>query len=322
MSLARYAALRVAQIVPLLLAVAVLSFSLIHLAPGDPLTMLAGDFPLPPATQAQLRAEFGLDRPLHVQLGLYLWDVIRGDLGYSYFNRLPVALLVFERLASTVLLMAFSVSLASLLGVGLGLLAARRRGSWWDSLAMGIGVTGYAVPEFWLGQILVLVFSVRLGWLPAQGMRSLRVEYSGLQAAVDVLLHLVLPAVALSFRYVSLIARITRSATIEALEMEFVLAARARGVSERRALVRHAFRNAIIPVTTVIGYNFGFIVAGSALVETVFGWPGIGRLLYDSILTRDYPVLTGVLIFVSFTVAIVNLLTDLAYAFLDPRIRY
>lgn len=320
--LRRYAAGRLLQAVPLLLGVIVVNFLLISLAPGDPVTTLLGEYPAPPEYIAQLRREFGLDQPALVRLGLYAWNVVRGNLGFSFAYRLPVVTLVVERLGNTLLLMVTALTLAALLGVTLGVTAARRPGSGLDAASTGVSLAGYSIPDFWLAQLLVLLFAVALGWLPAQGIRSVREEYTGVAAVVDVLRHLTLPAVALSFRYMALISRLTRASMLEAMSQDFILAARARGVPERLVLLQHGLRNAALPVVTVIGYNFAFVLAGSALVETVFGWPGVGRLLYDAILQRDTPVLLGILLMVSLTVVVVNLLVDMLYAVLDPRVRY
>ncbi|MDR7544701.1 MAG: ABC transporter permease [Armatimonadota bacterium] len=321
-SLARYTASRLAQALPLLAGVVAVNFLLIALAPGDPVTVLLGEYPAPPEYVARLRSEFGLDRPAPVRLALYAWNVAQGNLGFSFAYRLPVSTLVVERLGNTFLLMATALTGAAVLGVILGVVAARRPGSVLDAASTGISLAGYAVPDFWLAQLLVLLFAVALGWLPAQGIRSVREEYVGLAALSDLLRHLVLPAAALSFRYMALIGRLTRAAMLEAMSQDFILAARARGLPERLVLLQHGLRNAALPVVTVIGYNFAFVLAGSALVETVFGWPGIGRLLYDAILQRDTPVLLGILLVVSVTVVVVNLLVDLIYAVLDPRVRY
>lgn len=321
-SLWRYVAGRLVQAAPLLLGIIVVNFLLIALAPGDPVAVLLGEYPAPPEYVARLREQFGLDQPLLVRLGRYVATVLRGDLGFSFAYRLPVARLVVDRLGNTLILMGTAMTLAAIAGVALGVAAARRPHSRLDSSATGLSLVGYSIPEFWLGQLLVLLFAVTLAWLPAQGIRTTRETYTGWAAAADLGRHLILPALALSFRYIALISRITRAAMLEAMSQDYILAARARGAPERRVLWRHGLRNAAIPVVTVIGYNYAFIVAGSALVETVFGWPGVGRLLYDAILQRDTPVLLGVLLVVSATVVVVNLLTDIAYAYLDPRVRY
>jgi peptide/nickel transport system permease protein len=308
--------------VPLLLGILTINFLLTALAPGDPVQVLVGEYPAPAEYVARLRRDFGLDEPLPVRLALYVGNVARGNLGFSFAYRASVAELVGGRLGNTLLLMGTAVTLAAAAGVALGLAAARNPRSRLDTGATTLSLIGYSVPEFWLAQLLVLLFAVTLGWLPAQGIRSTRESFAGLAAALDVARHMVLPAAALSFRYVALISRITRAAMLETMSQDYVLAARARGVAEHRVLWRHGLRNAALPVVTVIGYNYAFIMAGSALVESVFGWPGVGRLLFDAILQRDTPVLLGVLLLVSSTVVIVNLITDVAYAFLDPRVRY
>lgn len=320
--LARYILRRLLNAVPLVLGVVVVNFVLITLAPGDPVTSLIGEYPAPAEYVERIRHDYGLDRSLPERLLLYLANVAKGDLGFSFANRQPVLTLLLERLSRTLLLMVSTVVIATAIGLTLGVLSARRPHSISDKAATGFALAGYAVPEFWLGQLLILVFAVWLGWLPAGGFRSVRVEYTGFAAVLDHLRHMILPMAALSFRYMAITTRLTRASLLEVMNSQYIVAARARGLSERALLWRHALRAAALPVVTVIGYNFAFIVAGSALVETVFGWPGIGRLMYDSIYTRDYPVLLGILLLVSITVIVVNLITDLLYAVLDPRVRY
>ncbi|MBX3140722.1 MAG: ABC transporter permease [Trueperaceae bacterium] len=320
--LALYALRRLINAVPLVLGVVVVNFVLIALAPGDPVMSLIGEYPAPAEYVERVRQDFGLDKSVPERLWLYLVNVAKGDLGFSFANRQPVLDLLLQRLGRTLVLMLSTVVVASTVGLFLGVIAARKPGSVTDRGATGFALVGYAVPEFWLGQILILVFAVLLGWLPAGGFRSVRVEYTGLAAGLDMFRHMLLPMAALSFRYMAITTRLTRASLLEVMSSQYIVAARGRGLSENTILWRHALRAAALPVVTVIGYNFGFIVAGSALVETVFGWPGIGRLMYDSIYTRDYPVLLGILLFVSMTVIVVNLITDAFYAVLDPRVRY
>ena len=321
-ALGRFALERLVNAVPLLFGVIVVNFLLIALSPGDPVTALIGEFPAPPEYIARVRSEYGLDRPIHERLFLYIGNVLRGDLGYSFANRQPVLELVLERLGRTLVLMVTTVVFATIVGVTLGVLAARRPHSALDSGSTGFALLGYSVPEFWLGQILILVFAVWLGWLPAGGFRDIRASYTGFEGVLDMARHMVLPVMALSFRYMAITTRLTRASLLEVMNSDYILAARARGISERRVLWLHGLKAAALQIITVIGYNFAFIVAGSALVETVFGWPGVGRLMYDSLFTRDYPVLLGILLIVSVAVILVNLLTDLAYALFDPRVRY
>lgn len=312
-----FAGRRLLHAIPLLLAVVVLNYALIASTPGDPVTVLVGDFPAPPEYLAQVRHTYGLDQPVPVQIARYLLHVLQGDLGYSFANRQDVLTLILGRLGATVELTGTALLFASLLGVTLGVLSARREGGVLDRAVRSVATAGYALPEFWVGQLLILGFAIWLGWLPSQGNHPVR----GGGGAIADLRYLVLPAFALSLRYLALIARVTRTAMLAVLGAEFVLAARARGSSERTVLLGHALRNAAAPVITVIGYNLGFILAGSALIETVFGWPGVGRLLFDSITSRDYPTMMGILLLVSITVVLANLATDIVQRLIDPRVR-
>lgn len=320
-TLVEYVAARIAAGAPLVLGVVTVVFVLVHAAPGDPTLALVGDFPVPDDYRARVRETFGLDRPLPEQYLRYVGRLLTGDLGFSYAQRRPVLDVVLERAGATALLTGTALALATLFGVLVGALAARRPFSWLDH-AIGAGsLVGFSVPVFWLGQIFILVFAVLLGWLPAQGMVSLRADPAGWGRVLDIARHLVLPATALSLRQVAMTARLTRASLLEVLARDFVRSARAKGASGLRVLWGHALPNALLPVVTFVGYNLGFLLAGSALVETVFGWPGLGRLLYDSVFTRDYPVLLGIFLTVSVTVVVANILTDLLYAYLDPRIR-
>jgi len=316
----RHAAVRILRIVPVALMVVLLNFLLIHLAPGDPVHILAGDAATPEYV-AQVRAEFGLDRPVLVQLGIYLSKVLHGDLGTSFLHRRSVLWLIGERIGPTLVLMATALVLSVVAGVGLGLLAARRPNSWLDHTARVTALAGFSFPVFWLGQMLLLVFALWLGWLPAQGMESLREPLSGVAHVLDRLRHLLLPAVTFALFNVALLSRLTRTTMVELLQEDFIRTARGKGVGEGRILLTHAFRNALLPIVTVIGTNAGLLLMGSVLTETVFGWPGLGRLMYEALYGRDHPVLMGVFLFVSVAVVLANLVTDLVYARLDPRIR-
>jgi peptide/nickel transport system permease protein len=320
--MARYVLVRLLQIPLVLFGLVTVIWLVVRLAPGDPVLALVGDFPAPDEYVRKVRAEFGLDRSLPEQYLRYVAAVARGDLGFSFVFRRPVLALVLERAGATALLTATALALASLVGVALGILAARRPFSIFDGLISGGSVVGFSVPVFWLGQLLILVFAVTLGWLPAQGMVSLRVSSEGWARVWDIALHLILPAVALALRFLAMTARLARASMLEVLGRDYVRTAQAKGASAFRVLFAHAFPNAALPVLTLVGYNVGFLLAGSALVETVFGWPGMGRLLYDSVFARDFPVLLGIMIVVSLTVVLANLATDLLYAYFDPRIRY
>lgn len=320
--MARYVAGRLLQIPAVLFGLVTVIWLVVRLAPGDPVLALVGDFPAPEEYVRKVRAEFGLDRSLPEQFVRYVAAVATGDLGFSFVFRRPVLGLVLERATATALLTVTALGLASIAGGALGLVAARRPFSVLDALISGGSVVGFSVPVFWLGQLLILLFAVTLGWLPAQGMVSLRVSPEGWDRVLDVARHLVLPAAALSLRFLAMTARLARASTLEVLGRDYVRTAQAKGASEPRVLFRHALPNAILPVLTLVGYNFGFVLAGSALIETVFGWPGMGRLLYDSVFARDFPVLLGIMIVVSLTVVLANLATDLLYAYFDPRIRF
>ena len=316
----RFILRRLLHAIPLLLAVVVLNFLLIAFTPGDPITLLVGDFPAPPEYLEQMRREFGLDQSVWVQLLRYLGKVAHGDFGYSFANQQPVAALILDRLGATLELTLTALAFASIVGIVFGIVAARARGTPADSAIQGVSSAGYSIPDFWLGQLLILIFAIWLGWLPSQGDQPVRGSAPGFAGWVENLQYLVLPAFALSLRYLALITRITRAAMLEVMNSDFILAARSRGATEWTVVVVHALRNAAAPVVTVIGYNVGFVLAGSALIETVFAWPGIGRLLYESISRRDYPVMLAILLMVSVTVVIANLVTDIVHRMLDPRI--
>lgn len=316
-----YALRRLLQIPVLLFGVVVVLFALIHLAPGDPVAALIGDAPASPQYVAELRAHLGLDRPIHEQFGLYVWNLIRGDLGTSYYYSQPVLSLILERVGATVLLMLTGLSVATILGVALGIVAAARPNSPIDLGANLFAIVAYSLPVFWLGEIALLVFALYFGWLPAQGMTSLRQTNTGLADLADRASHLVLPALVLATRYIAIDFRLQRSALLEVLSQEYILTARAKGLRPRIVLFRHALRNALLPVVTITGLNVGFALSGAVLTEVVFGWPGIGRLTLDAISHRDSPVLMGVFIFVTLTVVVANFVTDLVYAVVDPRIR-
>jgi len=305
----------------IVLAILVLNFLIIHTVPGDPLQALLGDFPVPPGYAEKIRADFGLDQPLSTQLWLYLSNLAHGNLGFSFANRAPVLTLVLARLGPTLLLMLPALAFAAVFGVMLGVAAAPRSGSFQDSAITAISLFGYSVPVFWLGQLLIIVFAINLGWLPAQGMLNMRDELHGLDLVWSVLHHLILPCFSVMIFYVAIVARVARASIIEALHQDYVMTAKAKGLSRRYILWHHVLPNAMIPVATVIGYNFGLSLTGAILVETVFAWPGIGSLFITSISNRDYPVLQGVFLLAAVSVVVVNICTDLLYALLDPRVR-
>ena len=303
----RFLARRLALTIPVLLGVATLVFALIHLIPGDPAQAMLGETAAEEDVQA-LRTRLGLDRPLIEQYGGFLWGVSRGDLGTSLRTSEPVMQAILDRLPATLELAVAAMLVALGVSIPLGIIAAVRRGTIVDHLATTLALAGISIPNFWLGPLLAIVFAVELGWLPVSGRGT---------AA-----HLVLPAMSLGAALAAILARMTRASLLEELREPYVQAARARGASRSRAVVRHAFRNSLIPIVTLVGLQFGAVLTGAVITETIFAWPGIGRLLIQSIGFRDYPLVQGCILFIAVTYVGMNLLTDLVYGVLDPRIRY
>lgn len=303
----RYLTRRLVLTIPVLLGVATLVFALIHLIPGDPAQAMLGETAAEEDVEA-LRRRLGLDRPLVEQYGIFLAGLARGDLGTSLRTNEPVAQAILARVPATMELAAAAMLVAIGVAIPLGIIAAVGRGTFVDHLATTLALTGISVPNFWLGPLLAIVFAVELGWLPVSGR--------GTPA------HLVLPAISLGAALAAILARMTRASLLEELREPYVLAARARGASRPRAVLRHAFRNSLIPVVTLIGLQFGAVLTGAVITETIFAWPGIGRLLIQSIGFRDYPLVQGCILFIAVTYVGMNLLTDLVYGVLDPRIRY
>ena len=303
----RFLARRLALTIPVLLGVATLVFSLIHLIPGDPAQAMLGDAAAPQDVE-ELRRRLGLDRPLAEQYATFLGGLVRGDLGTSLRTSQPVTAMIVERLPATFELAAAAMLFAILVAMPLGIAAAVGRGTAVDHGAMTLALMGISIPNFWLGPLLAIVFAVELGWLPVSGRGTLA--------------HLVLPAISLGAALAAILARMTRATLLEELREPYVQAARARGASRVRAVMRHAFRNSLIPVVTLVGLQFGAVLTGAVITETIFAWPGIGRLLIQSISFRDYPLVQGCILLIAVTYVGVNLLTDLVYGVLDPRIRY
>ncbi len=291
----------------MLLGVATLVFSLIHLVPGDPVQAMLGDS-ASPQDVAELRGRLGLDRPLVAQYGIFLRDLAQGNLGTSLRTNQPVKAAILERLPATFELGAAAMAVAVVLAIPIGIVAAVKAGTGVDYAATTASLLGISMPSFWLGPLLAIVFSVTLGWFPVSGSGTLA--------------HLVLPAVTLGLPLSALLARMTRASVIEELREPYVLAARSRGVSRARAILRHAFRNSLIPIVTVLGLQIGAVLTGAIITETIFAWPGVGRLLIQSINFRDYPLVQGCVLLIALTYVTMNLLTDLVYGLLDPRIRY
>jgi ABC-type dipeptide/oligopeptide/nickel transport system permease component len=303
----RFLARRLVLTLPVLLGVATLVFSLIHLIPGDPAQAMLGEA-APQADIEELRHRLGLDRPLFQQYGMFLRGLTKGDLGTSLRTGLPVTDQIVERMPATFELAAAAMLVAIAFSMPLGIAAAVRRGTAIDHAAMTVSLAGVSVPNFWLGPLLAIVFAVELGWLPVSGRGTWA--------------HLVLPAVSLGAALAAILARMTRATMLEELREPYVQAARARGVSHTRAVLRHAFRNSLIPIVTLVGLQFGAVLTGAVITETIFAWPGIGRLLIQSIGFRDYPLVQGCILLIALTYVGVNLVTDMLYGVLDPRIRY
>ena len=322
MAFIRLLAARVLQGLLLVLAVVVLNFVLVHAAPGDPVETIAGaSGGMSPELMAQLRAQYGLDKPMLTQLGIYLAKVFSGDLGYSYFFNLPVTQMIAERVPATLLLVLSAVLLAFVVGTTLGVLSSRKPNGLLSQAITVLSMVGFAAPVFWTGIMLVILFASVLPILPVAGMRSAASAGTGWADVLDVLHHLVLPTVTLSLIYLAQYSRLARSAMLDVLGADYIRTARAKGLAERTVLYKHALRNALLPVVTVLGLQFGNVLAGAIVVETVFNWPGLGRLAFDSVLRRDYPTILGVLLFSSIVVIVMNAATDLCYRLIDPRIK-
>jgi ABC-type dipeptide/oligopeptide/nickel transport system permease component len=303
----RYLVRRLLLTIPVLFGVATLVFTLIHLVPGDPAQSMLGEG----ASQEEiirLRASLGLDEPPLAQYRSFLGGVIRGDLGSSFRYNTPVTTQILDRLPNTAVLAVAAMLVAIAVAIPLGILAAVFRGTAIDHAAMATALAGISMPNFWLGPLLAILFAVQLGWLPVSGTGSVW--------------HLVLPAGTLGAALAAILARMTRASLLEELRELYVLAAQARGLSRGRAILRHAFRNSLIPIVTIIGLQFGAVLTGTIITETIFAWPGVGRLLIQAINFRDYPLVQGCILFISVTYVAMNLITDLTYGFLDPRIRY
>jgi peptide/nickel transport system permease protein len=317
----RYVLRRLAQLGPTAAAIVLVGFLLVHLAPGDPVLALAGQNG-DAEYYAFVRARFGLDEPLPTQLAVYAGNLAQGDLGTSYVQGRPVVDIIAERLPATLLLTGTALVLSTVAGVLVGVFAATRRRRWPDAAVSLATLTLYAAPVFLLGQLAILLLALRAGWFPVQGMRDARTEATGLAAALDVAHHLVLPALALASQELAAVARLSRVGLLDELARDHVRTARAKGVTERVVVGKHALRRALLPVVTVLGGRVGHLVSGAVVVEVVFGWPGIGRLLVTAMQTRDTPIVLGLFLLVAVTVVVANLLTDLVYAWLEPRVRY
>jgi peptide/nickel transport system permease protein len=310
-----YAVRRILATIPVMGLVALFVFSLLYIAPGDPAAIIAGD-QATPADVERIRISLGLDRPFVVRFGEWLWHVVRGDLGTSIFTNLPVAHMIAQRLEPTFSLMLLTLIFAVGFAVPMGVLAAWQQGKWVDRAVMVVAVLGFSVPVFVVGYVLAYTFALQLDWFPVQGYTPIA------QGIGPWLSNLALPTVALGSAFIALLARITRATMLEVLSQDYVRTARAKGVGQRSILFVHGLKNAAVPIVTIIGLGFAALIGGAVVTESVFAIPGVGRLVVDAILRRDYPVIQGVVLMFSFVYVIVNLCVDLLYTVFDPRIRY
>jgi peptide/nickel transport system permease protein len=306
---------RILSTLPVMGIVAMFVFSLLYITPGDPAAVIAGD-QASPADVERIRQGLGLDRPFLVQFGTWLWGILHGDLGTSIFTNLPVASLIAQRIEPTLSLMAITLVLTILIAVPLGVVAAWKAGSWVDRSIMAFAVFAFSLPVFVVGYVLAYVFALQFEWLPVQGYTPLA------QGLWPWLQNLILPAIALGSVYIALIARITRASMLEVLQQDYIRTARAKGLDQRSILFVHALKNAAVPIVTVIGIGVALLIGGAVVTESVFAIPGLGRLTIDAILRRDYPVIQGIVLLFSFLYVLVNLLVDVTYTLIDPRIRY
>jgi len=313
----RYILQRLFGLVGVLFGVSIVLFLALHLAPGDPAQLLLGPL-VRPDDLARLREELGLDRPLPIQYVTWLGHVLQGDLGRSIASHRPVLIEIVERFQATALLAGASLLISAVVGITVGVLAAINRGGWIDRASMVLALISMSTPSFWLGMVFIIVFSLVLGVLPGSGMISPR----GDGGVLDVLAHLILPALTLAAVPTAVISRLTRSSMLEVIGLDYVRTARGKGLTEQRLVIRHVVPNALIGVATLVGIEAGYLLAGAVLVETVFAWPGLGSLLVTSILKRDFPLVQGGVMLIALSYVLINLATDLAYAYLDPRIRY
>jgi len=326
---------RLLQIIPVILGVTLIAFALIHLAPGDPVRTMLGQH----ATQQEIediRAKYGLDQPLYVQYFIWLGDVLQGDLGRSILSHEQVTTEIASRFPNTIELAIAAMLFAILIGVVAGIISATKQYYVADYSVMGLALFGISMPVFWLGIMLMMIFGVFLGWLPIGGRIDLLLPFQRITgfmvidsiitlngaALISVIRHLLLPAIALGTIPMAIIARTTRSSMLEVLRQDFIRTERAKGLSERKVIYKHAIRNAMVPVVTVIGLNFGLLLSGAILTETVFSWPGVGRLVVDAVYARDYPLVIGCILVFALVFVIVNLITDILYTYIDPRIHY
>ncbi|MBE9125785.1 MULTISPECIES: ABC transporter permease [unclassified Coleofasciculus] len=333
----RYIAKRLLNLIPVLLGITLLVFTFLHLIPGDPAIVMLGERATPEQLEA-LREQLGLNEPLPLQYLTFLTNLLRLDFGTSIISGIPIIEEIKTRWPATFELSLAAMIVAVILGIPAGVLAAVRKNTWTDNLSMTASLIGVSMPVYWLGLLLIYLFAVNLNWLPPSGRISIEAGLNfqpitgfyvldtllklNFKTLLDVLPHLILPALTLGTIPLAILARITRSAMLEVLSQDYIRTARAKGIPERWVIVKHALKNALLPVVTIIGLQFGTLLGGAILTETIFSWPGIGLWIYEGILARDYPVVQGGVVFVSAAFVLINLLVDISYAFIDPRIQY
>lgn len=321
MGIKSYIGKRLIQIIPAVLAIVLINFFIVRLAPGDPAVLIAGQA----ASEQQIaliQKSLGLDKSLLEQFTTYAINLIQGDLGYSFLFKRPVTDLILERLPNTFILVGLALVISTIVGVTLGVITASKPHSFLDNFVSVFSLTGWSLPSFWAAQMFILLFAILLPIFPASGMFSLRESYTGLEHILDIGWHLILPVATLTLIYSGEQLRLTRGSMLEILSQDYIITARGKGVKERLVLFKHALKNALLPLITIIGVRIGFFFTGAVFIEIIYGWPGVGRLMYDSIFTRDYPIILGCFFFISIFVITAAFVVDLLYCYLDPRIRY
>ena len=312
---------RLLQMLPVVLGIVAINFLLLNLSPGDLVDVMAAEEQISdPQVLEQIRAEYGLDKPLREQLFNYVWNIVNLDLGYSFRHSQPVWDVIVQRLPATLILMSVSMALALFIGVLAGVVASLKVNTLYDNLISVVAIVFFAAPSFWIGLMMMVLFSVKLGLLPVSGMFTIGADYSLAGEIWDVTRHLVMPSVALGLFYAAIYARVMRASMLEVFGLDFIRTARAKGLGRNRVAFKHVLRNALLPVVTLFGLQLGTMLAGSVVIESVFSWPGIGTLVFEAVLTRNFPLVMGVLLFGSILVVIANLAVDLIYMRLDPRI--
>ncbi len=310
-----YTVRRLTHLVPVLILMSIIVFSFVHIIPGDPVSVIMGEGHSDPVVYEAIKKELRLDKPVAVQYGYWLWDLLHGNFGKSIITHEPVLRMILDRFPATLLLALASGIVAVLISIPAGIIAAVRQNTWSDYCAMGLSLSGISLPNFWLAFMLILAFSQGLGWLPSMGYTPF------FRNPWNAALHLAMPAVTLGTHMAASLTRFTRSEMLEELRQDYVRTARAKGLKKRVIVLKHVLKNSMIPTVTVIGLQIGGLLEGAVVTETVFGWPGIGRLAVQSVFERDYPLIQGIVLFAAVIYVVINLVVDMTYTFLDPRVK-